>query len=179
MELAEQFLTAIDLIKKSSEPEIAWPQVLAIVGESTNALLLNIDLRSDIDHIALQVEDILIQEPPVEQLSFLYCGIFDVGERGSANARVGSYLSGGYGQNPENQLDAGVLGYFPKNRFLSSACLQVISAAAIDDPKKKVFLYTLVFAVAALLAKHATAQAGITVPVYVGFDSGDFAKITS
>src|SRR5262245_10569598 len=112
---------------------------------------------------------------------FAFCGsaIFD-GVQGDEEY-AGYYLAG---WTSEEQLEeGGTPPYFPKSRYITSGLLNMVKSEAGriggGSPKFSVFDYAVMFGAAATLSRFAARSLGITVPIYVGFDSGDFARIAN
>ncbi len=116
-----------------------------------------------------------MQEPP-GNLTFLYFGLYDI--TNSAEAKQGFYVSGGNASNPFQAVEAGDLSYFPSNRRLDSAVLDVIREIALRTPElDDVLSYAVTLGAAATLGKEASASVGLSLPIFVGFDSGDYIQI--
>ena len=77
-------------------------------------------------------------------------------------------------------MDSGALTYFPEKRFLS--CPELVQVALSKNGDEEVaglFDYLLTFAAAAVFAARAIRALNIKVSAYVGFDSGDVARIAN
>lgn len=128
--------------------------------------------------LAGQARRIIEESPTAQPLTFFYFGLFDLWDATTKREEVGFYLAGGTSADTEEQLLRGELDYFPEDRFLRSASLRKVYRLQSAYPEYRDYTgYVLVLATAALLARAAARQLEITIPVYVGFDSGDYLPI--
>jgi len=167
-------------VSESSTPAAAWQAVVAAVdatGYHVPAELRAIDASGEVGRVAAQLVAGLAEEPPPANLSFLYFGLFDSWDPATEREGAGFYFSGGSG-DPEEAIADGDLAYMPETRYLESELLAAIKAAAPAlGAESPAFDYGLMFGAAALLAKFAAREAGLTWPLLVGFDSGDVAHV--
>jgi hypothetical protein len=169
------------LIEMEARPNTLWKTVLDITGQSANLELLSLDFEVGSQIAAQQVESILALQPLPANLSFVYFGLFDLVEHGEdfRYARVGCYFAGGTAPDPETALDRGDLSYFPEKRFLNLDILNRIRELGLRlSVSRQLLDYVILFAATAIVAKNAVAILGIRLPVYVGFDSGDYALVS-
>jgi hypothetical protein len=178
-ELANTFYRMVDTISSSNDLNRCWRDILEITGEQGNMALASAEIKSDLDSIVAQVKKTLHTQPPSSEIRLLWFGLFD-GRRGGKDF-AGYYLAG---WTSKEQLDGGgPPPYFPESRYFTSQLLDTIKNEALrigtDSPKYSVLVYAVMFGAAATLSRFATRSLGITLPIYVGFDSGDFAKIAN
>jgi hypothetical protein len=174
---ANMFLKLRELAKLDLDEGKQWLQVLAITGQSRNSLLTKLDILEDSFEIAKQVAKIVHTDPFPANLTFLYFGLFDKPALRSGEISQGFYLAGGDASNPVRALEDGNLSYFPKHRFLKSIVLD--TAKAMETPEQNdLFGYALVFGAAATMTRATMKHLSIDLPVFVGFDEGDYALIS-
>jgi hypothetical protein len=165
-------------VKANTEPTLCWQRVLDIAGQSSNPVLTALDLPGDAKATTKQVRSIFAKNPLPSDVTFLYFGLYDPADDKGECLSAGFYLAGGAATSPPEALDRGDLTYFPENRFLSSTVLNRIKEAGCERPELQQLLdHAVVFGAAAILAKNIVHRLGLHVPVYVGFDSGDYSLV--
>jgi hypothetical protein len=169
----------VETISLSNDLSKCWREILEITGEQDNVALASADIKADLDSIVAQVKKALDTQPPSSEIRLLWFGLFD-GRRDDKEF-AGYYLAGWTGKE---QLDGGgPPPYFPKSRYFTSQLLAAVKNEAVrigkDSPKYSVLDYAVMFGAAATLSRFVARSLGITLPIYVGFDSGDFAKIAN
>jgi hypothetical protein len=175
MDLQKELRKVARLIRKSADPSHLWNELLAITQQQSNHKLRNPGLAEDIRSISEQLSLLWSKEPLPRHISFLYFGIFDAINPETGREEAGFYVSGGVGTKPEEKLREADITYFPENRFLKSSVLQLIKQAGKLNPRKREVLeYAVMLGAASILAKHAVIPHSLSLPIYVGFDSGDF-----
>ena len=175
--LAIIFGNILSLLKNEDDPVLFWKKVLETAGEQSFSLR-NMDINADIDNIAEQVRNILKLEPIPANLTFLYFGLYDILDS-DGEEKPGFYLAGGQANSPESALDNGDLSFFPDNRLLQSATLNAIYRILQQKPERtEVLKYAVAFGAAGIIAKNTSVSLGLKIPVYVGFDSGDYALVS-
>jgi hypothetical protein len=178
-ELITAFHRMVATVSSSNDLSKCWHEVLEINGERGNVTLASADIQSDLESIVAQIKKTLDAQPPSSQIHVMWFGLFD-GLRGDTEY-AGYYLAG---WTDEQQLnEGGTPPYFPESRYLTSQLLDIVKGEAIrvggESPKFTVFDYAVMFGCAATLSRFAALSLGFGVPVYVGFDSGDFARIAN
>lgn len=177
MDLSNVARQIVEQIKGAPDPTLGWKEMLSIVGKPQLTVTVA-QVREDIESVKRQVASILKGERFAKNTTFLYFGIFDAVVNAATGERTGLYLAGGSGAEPEKQLSEGNLSYMPNNRFLESILLQKIrDAARVPDNDQALFEYAITLGAAAILSKEAAIASSICLPVFVGFDSGDFFRI--
>jgi hypothetical protein len=172
-QLGELFCRAQDMVRTQKDPSSLWKRILEMTGESGNSSLVKIDVHRDSCAVTDRVRQILEIEIPPKNTSFLYFGLFE-----RSNQWPVLYIAGGTRADVETALSEGHLDYFPKDRFVRSELLRsVAKARRVARGSRGLFDYVLQFAAAAIVAKSAIDRLGLEHPVYVGFDSGDRARI--
>jgi len=179
MTSAESYYAIVELIKGEPDASIGWRQLLTLTEQSGIRRLAAIDVNPEITSVAHQLETVWSQEPIPEDTTFLYFGLYDLHDEKMPKGRAGFYVSGGNASNPTKELEVGgTLSYLPKNRNLKCQLLQQIKIAEYELPEQADVLdYAVMLGAAALIVKGATQIRGVSLPVYVGFDSGDFLPV--
>lgn len=179
IDLASTFLTIAELLRASSDMRDCWRKILASARVEDRGLT-DAKIEEDVARVGAQLSQILTQDPPPSDLAFVYFGLFEKGSHQHRARRAGLYVAGGVG-NPERSLDEGRLSYSPHNRFLESSLLLAVARAtrAQSSNQRQVFDYLLTFGAAGLIAKFSSLSYGIPLPVFVGFDSGDYARVAN
>jgi hypothetical protein len=138
-------------------------------------------VAAEITSIAHQLKTIWSNEPIPDDMTFLYFGLFDLYDEATAKVQAGLYLSGGTGPNPIEELGGGgSLPYLPEDGYLKSHLLEQIKITGAEQPEQADVLdYALMLGGAALAVKGAIEAQGVSLPVYVGFDSGDFLSVSA
>ncbi len=164
----------VHLLQREPNLSQRWQALLRLADQPSANRLRGVDIGEEAIAVVDQLTRIWVQEPVPAALTFLYFGIYDLAKQGSAGEPAGFYISGGDG-DPSRQLESGNLSYFPKHRQLHSNVLDEIKAVAKDFPEQAAFLdYTVMLGCAAILARDAAENLKIALPIYVGFDSGDY-----
>ena len=169
----------VETISSSNDLSKCWQEILKITEEQGNEALASANIRSDLDSIVAQVKNTLDTQPPSSEIRLLWFGLFD-GLRGDKEY-AGYYIAGWTGE--EQLVEGGPIPYFPESRYITSQLLDAVKNEAVrigrNSPKFCVFDYAVMFGAAATLSRFAAQSLGITLPIYVGFDSGDFARIAN
>jgi len=178
-ELISAFHQMVTTVSSSNDLSKCWHEVLEINGQQGNLTLAPADIQSDLDSIVVQVRKILHAEPTSSGIRLLWFGLFD-GLRDDKEY-AGYYLAG---WTDEKQLGEGATPpYFPESRYMTSHLLDTVKSEAVrigrESAKFSVFDYAVMFGAAATLSRFAGLSLGISLPIYVGFDSGDFARIAN
>jgi hypothetical protein len=141
-----------------------------------------LDFPTDVASLASQVEGVIAVDPIPSEVTFLWFGLFDL----RTGDNVGFYISGGTGTNPDR--DQRRL-YWPEGRYLTSRVLDTTKATIMQVKRSArqkgkelsdeyhLLDYATMFGAAALLTRFAIRSLTIRLPVYVGFDSGDWALV--
>ena len=178
-ELITAFDRIVTAVRSSNDLSKCWHDVLEINGEQGNAALTSADIQSDLDSIVEQVRKTLRTHPPSSEMRLVWFGLFD-GIRGDKEY-AGYYIAGWTNEEQLNQ--GGPPPYFPESRYITSRLLDAVKTEAVrvggDSPKFSVFDYAVMFGAAATLSRFAALSLGIERPIYVGFDSGDYARIAN
>jgi len=172
-QLGAAFLRIAEEVCNATDPQSCWSQILSLSGQSQNERLANLDMNVDIDAIHAQLAEIFKISPPPENLAFFYFGLFE------HSSRTGYYVSGYEAPDAVGTLTRGdEPSFFPPNRHLSSRVLKAIDAETLTMPtKRNALTYAVTFGAGAVLSRFAMLAFQLWQPVYVGFDSGDFARI--
>jgi len=176
----ETYLAQIEMaVRTQKNPDQSWSEVLRIARMSDHPLLALLDVSAESDAIVKQVVEILGKEPPPPDLTFVYFGLFDLLEGTDQQPSAGYYMAGGSANDPAQALAVGDLSYFPDHRFLQSSLLDQIKEVGRQarDTQTSVLDYAVMLGAAATLAKAVACRLGFNVPVFSGFDSGDFVQI--
>lgn len=178
---AEGYNAIVDLIQREREPSICWQELLTLTKQSGIHRLTAVDVSAEIVSVAYQLESIWSHEPIPEGATFLYFGLYDLHDEKMPRGRAGLYLSGGSDPNPTEELRVGcALPYLPKNGHLKCELLEQVKIAEAELPAEADVLdYAVMLGGAALIIKGATQVRGVSLPVYVGFDSGDFLLVSA
>jgi len=163
---------------------VAWEAVAAAVDTSGFRVPYELrmwDISGEVAQLATQLAIVRELAPLPDDLTFLYFGLFDWADDEDPTdydkSTVGFYVSGGIGNDPDAELHAARLPYFPEDRFLKSTLLQEIRIASRAlGPHYTVFEYGLMLGAAGVLAKFAAHELKLPYPIMVGFDSGDFGR---
>ena len=170
-------------VRSSKDLSSCWRDVLEITGQRANATVASVDIESDLDSVVLQVKNTVDAEPPSSEIRLLWFGLFDAARDGQEYA--GYYLAG---WTNEKQLHkGGPPPYFPESRYMRSKVLDAVKSEAVrvggESPETyeefRLFDYALMFGAAAALSRFAALALGVGLPIYVGFDSGDLARIAN
>jgi len=169
------------VVNTNASPDVLWKRILDVAGESKNAELRSLDFEASSRVAAQQLSAMIRSQPLPSNLSFVYVGLVDLVDRTSRfnEVHVGCYFAGGTSFTAEESLNSGDLSYFPQNRFFKLEILDRIKRLNYGEHhRQQLFDYVILFGAAAILAKEAVASVGIRAPLYVGFDSGDYALIS-
>jgi hypothetical protein len=177
-QLARKFRKIEKLVQHSQDdPLTCWIEALRIARD-TSPVLKAAPIRHDIFSVTIQLRRIFDKYPVPKEISFWWFGLFDVQEPdGSPGA--GFYLGSGRGDDGAGQLAAGTTSVYPAgDDLLDSEVLALVQAHKVVRPEEyEKFDYLLTFAAAAVIAKFASVACHLTPPVFVGFNSGDFARV--
>ena len=170
-----------ELVSNSSSADAAF-QVLFEYFRGCGLELSNdfrtVDVERSVNEVHEQLISLFEREPIPVEVTFLYFGLFDLHPRGEGVPRVGFYISGGQAYDPSDSDSLCNPLYFPENRLISSRLLDEVRSLALSLPPNREFLeYTVMFAMAAMLARFALPVPPNRYSLIVGFDEGDFAKI--
>jgi hypothetical protein len=181
-QLASAFHRITESIRTGSDPGICWSQILRTTAQDGNHSLMNLSILKDVGSIQSQLIRILRTEPMPPGVDSLFFGLFDEIISGSESA--GFYVSGYSGDGFDGCVTPSTEpAYFPNRRFLDSQVLKAIKAEGkrhSNHPgERDVIDYAVMFGGAAILAKFSCIQLGFKLPIYVGFDSGDLARIAN
>jgi hypothetical protein len=178
---AEGYYAVVDLIHTEMDPCICWQKLLAATKQLGVQRLTAIDVGAEITSVSQQLKKIWLHEPIPADATFLYFGLFDLHDEKMPKGRAGFYLSGGSGLNPAEQLRVGsTLPYLPKNGHLRCELLEQIKIAEAEMPDNADVLdYAVMLGGAALAVKGAIQAQRVVLPVYVGFDAGDFLLVSA
>ncbi|HEY8310485.1 MAG TPA: hypothetical protein VIG47_08010 [Gemmatimonadaceae bacterium] len=181
MDPGDVFQAMWDAVRAADSAEAAWRAVVGVgipAGISIREELLSFDAGTEVRKIVAQVRHTMQQEPPLEDLTFLYFGLFTSVSPGAPGGEgAGFYVSGGTGSDPEADVHQR-LTYFPDHRFLGSGLLQGIKMeVTCEGGDYEFYDYALMFGAAAVLAKFAVRELGLPYAVVVGFDSGDIVRV--
>ena len=173
------FRRIVAAVSSSIDPNQCWEEILEITGEQGNSTLASVNMQFELDSIVTQVGAVLREEAPPPEIRLLWFGLFD-GLRGDREY-AGYYLAG---WTDEKELDkGGPPPYFPNSRYLTSQLLDLLKDEARrvgeDSPRFAIYDYALMFGAAATLSRFAVRSLQATLPVFVGFDSGDFAQVAN
>jgi len=178
-DLAGRFRRIADLVRSSQDPSSCWSHILETTGFESDPSLSSLAISSDLLSLTKQVQSVFDLEPIPAGVNFLWFGLFDL-QKGSQELE-GYYVSGWAGNDP----DRGWQVYLPKSSYLVSEVLNGIKSRIRRElaneecatPKFELLDYALMLGAAALLTKFVIKALAIQLPVYVGFDSGDWALI--
>jgi len=168
--------TIADLVLANVAPSECWQKLLTLTNKLSVTRLAATDIDAEIMSVAHQLEAIWSVEPVPEDVTFLYFGLYDLQDKAVPRGRVGFYVSGGSSPSPAEALRLGdKLSYGPKHGRLKCDLLDQIRMTEAERPKEADVLdYAVMLGAAAIVVKGATQIVGVSLPVYVGFDSGDF-----
>ena len=172
-QLGAAFRQIAEDVRAASDPKRCWSQILNVSGQDSNERLADLDVNADIHIVHMQLAEIFKALPPAQNLAFFYFGLFD---RPSGTAY---YVSGYEAPDAIGTLTNGEKpSFFPANCHLSSHVLEAVDAEIARTPaEQKVLAYAVTFGAGAVLSRFATLALKLPQPVYVGFDSGDFARV--
>ena len=184
--LAAVFERIVKLVRASNDPQSCWSGILEITGQISGASFAGLDFPTDVASLVTQLEGVVAAEPIPSETTFLWFGLFDL-PVGNQEAE-GYYVSGETGTNPGADMERT---YWPESRHLKSSVLDRVKTKIVQirnelglaktelPSEYDVLEYALMFGAAALLTKFTIRALGIRLPVYVGFDSGDWALIAN
>jgi hypothetical protein len=178
---AEGYHAIVDLIQREPDSCICWQRLLSLTKQpGIIQRLTAIDVGAEITAVAHQLATIWSHEPVPREATFLYFGLYDLSDEKLPRGRVRLYLSGGSSPNPVEELTAGcTLLYLPKNGCLKCELLEQIRIAETELPEQADVLdYAVMLGGAAITVKGAIKVRGVSLPVYVGFDAGDFLLVS-
>ncbi len=177
---AEGHHAIVDLIQREPNSCICWQRLLTLTKQSWIQRLTAINVGAEITSVAHQLATIWSHEPVPREATFLYFGLYDLPDEKLPRGRVGLVLSGGSSPNPTEELTAGcTLPYLPKNGHLKCELLEQIRIAETELPEQADVLdYAVMLGGAAITVKGAIKVRGVSLPVYVGFDAGDFLLVS-
>jgi hypothetical protein len=176
---ARAFEEISSMLRAAEDPKIAWQQILEITKQSDIAVLSATQPLLDIRSVTAELRTIFTQNPLPSDLSFCYFGLVDLWNEQEKQEKAGFYVAGGKPPADWNVHACGKIFYFPKNRWLSSTIPNDIKKAEQQRPERREFLgHAVMFGGARVIAKFAMAALDMTLPVYVGFDSGDFELVS-
>jgi hypothetical protein len=172
-QLDAAFRRIVEEACSATDPKRCWSQVLGMSGQSSNERLSELDVNADIDDIRMQLAKIFQKSPPPQNLAFFYFGLF---ERRSG---TGYYVSGYEAPDAIGTLTSGAEpSFFPANRHLISHLLMAVDDEIAKMPaERKTLTYAVTFGAGAVLSRFASLALQLRQSIYVGFDSGDFARI--
>jgi hypothetical protein len=159
--------------------------VIQATKQAGNLALAHADVASEIASVAESLKQILDREPIPSDVRCLYFSLFDR-VQGEKEA-IGFYVSGWASEDADDELaEGGEPLYFPKRRNMRSGLLDKVKSqslragsSSVANEERQLLEYALMLGTAALLSKFAALTLGIKMPVYVGFDSGDFARVAN
>jgi hypothetical protein len=167
-----------EMLMTAEEPSRSWRRVLDITQQSSILPLSEADVLPDVHSVVAQLRAILIEEPPPCNLSFFYFGLVDLWSEQEQREKAGFYVAGGTGQDTWREIASGNISYLPQRRWLSAAILNDIKEAELQIPDHREMLdYAVMFGGAGIIAKFAIKTMGIALPVFVGFDCGDYERV--
>jgi len=168
----------LDAVSTASTPGDAWAGVVRAGTNNGGTIpdeLIHANAAQEVAVVASQLRGIVQRNPMPADLTFFYFGLFAAADLDSGEERAGFYVSGGTSAAPQPIIDSWRdLPYFPEDRFLVSPLLEQIKVEALRGEEFYDFFdYAMMFGAAAMLAKFALRELGITKTLVVGFDSGD------
>lgn len=181
-ELVNVFDQLVMTISSSNDLRKCLHEVLEITGQGGNEALGSVDVGADLDSVVSQLKNTLEMKPPSSEIRLFWFGLFD--ELCGDKERAGYYFGGWTGE--EQLHEGGTPKYFPEC-YLKSKLLEAVKGEAVRIGRKspdmypefRVFDYAVMFGAAATLSRFATLALRVGLPTYVGFDSGDFARIAN
>jgi hypothetical protein len=166
------------MLRTAQAPNNCWQTVLDVTEQTDILSLSQGDIVQDIGSVANQLRSIWKEEPIPTDLRFFYFGLDDVWNEREQKEEAGFYVSGGRSQNAREELKSGV-SYLPRGRYLSTVTLKQIKEVERQLPERQEMLdYAVMFGAGAIIAKFAIKMVGVDLPVYVGFDFGDYERVT-
>lgn len=174
------FVALRDVVRASASPTAGWA---AVLDKAERHGAFPPELRAwDVAHEARalrgRVAEVLRDAPLPPEIRFISFGLFDARDEETDAPVAGFYVAGGEADDAELAVAAGRLSYLPESRYVISPLLDAIQATSEREGYDGVLMsYALVFAAAALLAKHATEGLLDDRTLVVGFDEGDRAVI--
>jgi hypothetical protein len=172
MNVGNQFKAISMRVKALSDPAEAWSEVARIVGIDLPQTITS-SIHDDSKLVTSQLRRVFDVEPPPRSLGMLYFGLFQ-----GANKAFALYVSGSTSWDSEVALENGELDYLPENRFLASKSLDALSRfERADKDKNLIYSYLVPFGIAAILIRSSFQVMPNAIPIYVGFDAGDYARI--
>lgn len=180
MDYGTIFLSMRAAIARADSASDAWMAIVRIAdgaGARVAEDVRTVDIETDTASVGTQLRSITMHRPP-QGMDFLYFGLYDAYDETTGGTLPGFYLAGGRGENPEEAVYEAPLPYRPQPGDLESRVLmQIRRAADADEAQLTFYEYVLTFAAAAILAKFASRTADLTLPLLVGFDSGDILAV--
>jgi hypothetical protein len=175
--LMDAFHRIVASVRSENDLNCCWDAILNITGQTGNETLAKADIRADLSSITLQLTSAIQLEPIPSTIKLLWFGLFDARQ---GEKKFAGYYFAGWANETQIQ-EGGPSPYFPAHRYLTSTLLNTVKDESCRfsgrDDQFSVLDYAVMFGAAATLSKFAAQNAGIQLPIYVGFDSGDFACI--
>ena len=180
-QLAVAFHKIVAVVNASEDPISCWSTVLKITGQIHNRRLRAAAVDAEITSVAEQIKRTVLAEPIPDGVRSLYFGLFD--EVAAGSEQTGYYISGWSGENPE-QWDGEEPRYWPNGRYMISDWLNDIRREAVHKRdsvhrEREVLEYAVTFGAAAILSRFAARSLCLGLPIFVGFDSGDCARVAN
>jgi hypothetical protein len=180
MKSPEGYHLLVELVQGDQGDCEKWRELLRLTGCSSLSRLTALDVNSEIEDLRSQLEKVWQSEPLHQDLTFVYFGLFDLADRRIPEGRAGFYVSGGTSRNPLEELTTSArLTYMPQSGQLRCNLLEQVKSADGEMPgKSEVLGYVVMLGGAALVVKGAIRRLNVSLPVYVGFDSGDVLSVS-
>jgi hypothetical protein len=187
MDLAPTFHDVVRIARAALDPASGWHSLVDYLeqhGLHSLPQLRSVDVQEDVRRIRRQLVELIEGEPPPKDLNAVYFGLFDTSDEEGAEG-IGYYIAGVRRFDPEDGDSLCHPAWWPEGRYLSSSALDSIkdvelSFVASGEGEKRALLGYAGQLGAALLVSH-FASKGLLPDLrrVVGFDSGDFAEITT
>lgn len=181
MDYGAVFLAMQAAVTTAADPSEAWRAVLTAASEGGAYVadaIRAINIRANVAAIGTQLRKVVAAEP-IGAVDFLYFGLYDAYDDRTGGTIPGFYVAGGQGEQPEEAVFEAPLSYRPSTGDLESdALLRIRQAADADEAQRTFYEYALTFGAAAILAKFGARAAGLSLPLVVGFDSGDIVAVS-
>ena len=175
--LTDAFHRIVASVLSEDDLDCCWAAILRITGQAENRTLAKADIHADVKSVSVQLTRAIQSDPIPSTVKLLWFGLFD--ERQGEKELAGYYFVGW--MNETQIQDGGTAPYSPAGRYITSTLLNTIKDESCKfserDDQFAVLDYAVMFGAAAALSKFSAQISCIQLPIYVGFDSGDFACV--
>lgn len=177
-----QINKVLKAIRTSKRASSGWSNCVPIISGSSSKLASKLrSFHLEDGSVTREIEEVLMKNPIEQDASFLYFGIAEfINARGGSFIGVSSFRGSGK-QHARKIRDADLLPDANPGLIWSDSKVNRINRIkkTIRDRDSEYFAidYLAVFAATALLIKHSCKRLRVNLPIYVGFNCGDFFRV--